>query len=384
MSRRIVAIILLCKCLAVSTLAQVNYAHVSQSWNTNKSKHRIPFYDIKSILPRDAIQPIYQPAFWNKREAEGKYKPEEPVVIVQIGNMIKAYPLGVLSYRNVVVDKLAGTPILVTYCPLSHSIMVFDRKVEHDGRSSELKFGTSGMLRKSNTVLWDHQTESWWQQLTGECLVGEYAGAQLKALPYSLATYGEFIEQNPFGRVLEKSQEVHFPYSLSPYYGYDNPEKVKPVFFDGYPSQRLPSMERVIHFNMHGKEFAYPYREIASRGVLNDMPGDNFVVLFFNEEVVSTLDEKLITESKKSGAINVFSTFNEGNPLTFRKEGKRFIDNETQSVWSNTGRCLEGDLKGKQLKPVVSGTHFAFALLALIPECHIYGETEVENNINPK
>lgn len=88
----------------------------------------------------------------------------------------------------------------ITFCPLCNSAISFDRVV--DGR--ELTFGTTGNLRHSDLVMWDRQTESWWQQITGEAIVGEFAGTRLELLPSAIVAWGTFAEQFPDGSVLDK------------------------------------------------------------------------------------------------------------------------------------------------------------------------------------
>ena len=68
-----------------------------------------------------------------------------------------------------------GVPVAVTFCPLCNTAIVFDRRVGE----RTLDFGTTGRLRFCNLIMYDRQTESWWQQATGAGIAGEFAGAQL-------------------------------------------------------------------------------------------------------------------------------------------------------------------------------------------------------------
>ena len=77
-------------------------------------------------------------------------------------------------------------PVAVTFCPLCNSAIVFDRRV--DGKA--LRFGVSGNLRFSDLVMWDNATETWWQQLTGEAIVGEYVGRKLDMVSSQLISFG--------------------------------------------------------------------------------------------------------------------------------------------------------------------------------------------------
>ena len=99
----------------------------------------------------------------------------------------RAYPLRVLILREIVNDTVGGQPVAVTYCPRCNSAIAFDRVVN----GVTLDFGTTGNLRNSDLVMWDRQTRSWWQQLTGEAIVGEMTGTLLRFLPAQIVAWSE-------------------------------------------------------------------------------------------------------------------------------------------------------------------------------------------------
>ena len=107
-------------------------------------------------------------------------------------------PLRILIWHEIVNDEVGGTPVTVTYCPLCNSAIVFDRRVP----AHVLDFGTTGKLRNSDLVMYDRQTESWWQQFTGEAIVGSLTGTELKLIPSRLEFFGEFRTRHPGGKVL--------------------------------------------------------------------------------------------------------------------------------------------------------------------------------------
>ena len=120
--------------------------------------------------------------------------------------------------------EIGDVPVAVTFCPLCNSAIVFDRRV--DGET--YRFGVSGNLRNSDLVMWDDVTKSWWQQFTGEGIVGQHAGDQLDIFPSLIVGFGEFQEQYPDGEVL--SPQGRF-YGVNPYEGYDL--SARPFLFDG-------------------------------------------------------------------------------------------------------------------------------------------------------
>ena len=134
------------------------------------------FADILSGgVGRDGIPPIDNPKFGTIEEAESVMNALEPVVTFKINGEAKAYPLAILTWHEVVNDVVGGVPFTVTFCPLCNSALAFERTLE--GRVFD--FGVSGNLRNSDLIMWDRQTQTWWQQLTGEAIIGELAGHEL-------------------------------------------------------------------------------------------------------------------------------------------------------------------------------------------------------------
>ncbi|MFB6219455.1 MAG: DUF3179 domain-containing protein [Halobacteriaceae archaeon] len=154
--------------------------------------------NVESVLPRDAIPSIDDPAF--DRSYFGD--PEDEVVVVE-GDPPRAYPVRVLSYHEIANDTVDGRPIAVTWCPICWSAVVYDRTVE--GRV--LSFGVSGKLADDALVMYDRETETEWKQPTGEAIAGPLAGARLDALPSPVVTYGQFAYDYPDGVVLQPVRE---------------------------------------------------------------------------------------------------------------------------------------------------------------------------------
>ena len=107
--------------------------------------------------PRDGIRPIDDPKFTTFEDARGWLADQEPVIAFELNRDVRAYPLQVLIWHEIVNDEVGGVPVAATFCPLCNSAIVFDRRL--DGVT--LDFGTSGKLRNSDLVMWDRQTESW-------------------------------------------------------------------------------------------------------------------------------------------------------------------------------------------------------------------------------
>jgi hypothetical protein len=154
-------------------------------WKTDFSKHSVPLSEIiPGGPPRDGIPPIDRPVFETVAQADAWLKPQEPLIHFAVGNDVRAYPLQILIWHEIVNDEVGGIPVMVTFCPLCNTAIAFDRRVA--GRV--LDFGTTGNLRHSDLIMWDRQTESWWQQMTGEAIVGELTGMRLTLLPATIVS----------------------------------------------------------------------------------------------------------------------------------------------------------------------------------------------------
>jgi len=355
-----------------------NPKQIPFAWKTDTTRTEINLSELSIVLQRGSFQVLNYPVFIGKEAGLQNFFPREPVIAVEIDGKAKAYPLNMLSIHEIANDTLSGVPILATFCPLCNSGIVYDRRLTHKGENHLLDFEVSGMLRKSDMIMADKQTETWWQQLEGKAIVGDLAGAELKVVPSLILSVKDFFDRYPNGKILSKStgiKDAEESYGYNYYKNYDRTDgKPYERFFD--PNQidkRLPAMERIVDIRSAGEFKIYTFSVVAEKGVLNDEFNGKNVVLFYQPGTVSVLDEKEISESKDVGMVTVFNSKLQDKILTFRKENGIILDNETNSKWDITGRCIDGKLKGKELQIEPHGNHFAFAWLAFHPETEIYG-----------
>ena len=217
--------------------------------------------------------------------------------------------------------------------------MVFGREI--DGRVFTL--GTSGLLRQSNLIMWDHETESWWQQGTAEAIVGEMTGAKLEVLPSQVVTWRDFKAAFPEGKVLAKENSTH---GYNPYYEYDSSF---PFLFDESIDTRLPMMERVVGLRTDGKGRAYPFAELSKDRVVQETVGGRDIVIFYEPSGLSALDAAALVRSRSVGTASVFLPEAADQKLTFEFRDEAFFDKETGSRWNILGQAVEGRLKGETL-----------------------------------
>ena len=177
-------------------------AQLSQgNWETDLSKKSINLSELRSGgPPKDGIPAIDRPEFISIDEAAKWVGAREPVLVVTLGGEARAYPLQILLWNELVNDQIGDRPILVSYCPLCNTAITFDRRVDdavHD-------FGVSGMLRNSDMVMYDRQTDSLWQQATGDAIVGAATGKQLEIVSSQVVSFDDFRESFPDGWVLDR------------------------------------------------------------------------------------------------------------------------------------------------------------------------------------
>jgi hypothetical protein len=232
-------------------------------------------------------------------------------------------------------------------------------------------FGTSGNLRNSDLVMWDRQTQSWWQQFTGEAIVGELTGSRLTFLPSVIVSWEDFKTFHPDGQVLSRDTGFNRRYGDNPYVGYDRVE-LPPFLFFGETDGRLLPKERVAAVSADGVDVAFPFSALEQERVINYRVGGQDVAVFFKPGTRSALDQQAIGDSREVGSTAMFVPTAGEQRLTFAWENGKFVDQETGSVWDLQGQAVEGPLTGEALLPVVHANHFWFAWGAFKPETLVY------------
>jgi hypothetical protein len=334
---------------------------------TDFAKRTVELAEIESGgPPKDGIPAIDRPRFVPAAAAGKWLNAKEPVIALRLGGEARAYPLQILMFHEIVNDTVDGEPVAVTFCPLCNASIVFDRRVA--GRV--LDFGTTGRLRLSDLVMYDRQTESWWQQFTGKGIVGNYAGAELKRLPSEIVAFEDFSAAHPAGMVLSRQTGYERPYGSNPYAGYDRIDQI-PFLLSVKPDERLPPMERVLSVSAGGGHRLYPLSVLQSHRVLNRTLGELPYVVFVKPGMMSPLDREVIAHSRAIPAATVFERRLDRRLLSFESRDGRYFDRETGSEWNILGEALAGPLKGRRLPAIDSGVHFAFAWLAFNPQSEI-------------
>lgn len=277
--------------LAVSVaLAQSD--RFERAWpNTDLSR---PAVDLDEVIsggpPRDGIPAILDPNFIRASE-ETRLDEREPVMTyVPDNGPARAYPIRYLIWHEIVNDVVDGRPIAVTFCPLCNTGMVFDRCLS--GRT--LTFGVSGLQRHSDMIMYDHQTESWWQQALGEGIAGEMTGRDLRQLPAWMESWAAFRSEHPDGLVLDEPNWRR-AYGTNPYRNYDT---TRPFLYSGEdPPHGIPPLERVVRVG----DRAWPLTRLREEGRIVEAG----VTLTWEEGQASALDTSDLGRGREVGNVRV-------------------------------------------------------------------------------
>ena len=336
-------------------------------WSTDFSKHSVSLDEILSGgPPKDGIPAIDNPRFVSVREADDWIGEREPVIVFEHDGDVRAYPWQILIWHEIVNDEVGGLPVTVTYCPLCNTAIAFDRRL--DGRL--LDFGATGKLRYSDLVMYDRQTETWWQQATGTAIIGELTGATLTFLPAPTMSWADFKSEYPDADVLSRDTGYNRPYGQNPYAGYDTG---RPFLYRGPRDDRLPMMERVVIVQIDDAAAAYPLATLAEEKAINHQVGETAVVVFHRPGTASAVDALTLDRGREIGSAAVYLRTLNRQTLTFVTDGDGFRDKETGSRWTFFGEAVSGPLAGSQLEAAVHYVPFWFAWAAFAPNTPVYG-----------
>lgn len=289
--------------LAVPVAADPN-PKAYENWKTDFAITSVDLSEIRSGgPPKDGIPPIDDPKLVDVG-AESMLVDQEPVIMLEVNGDARAYPLSVLMWHEIANDVVGGEPVSVTYCPLCNASIVFLAK--NDGL--KLDFGTTGRLRNSDLVMYDRQTETWWQQFSGEAIVGKLTGAKLKMLPSTTVSWAHFKKQHPQGKVLIPNNPEFRQYGRNPYAYYDTSDR--PFLYGGSMPEGIEPMERVIIVEDGDSEFVITMDAVRKAGTVEK----DGTIVSWTSGMVSALDSSTIAKGREVGQVTV-TRKSDGAPL---------------------------------------------------------------------
>ena len=316
----------------------------------------------------DGIPALDEPRTLPAADA-GYLDPEDPVFGVELNGDARAYPLRILDWHEMANDVVGGVPVSLAYCTLCGAGVLYET------RTSErtFDFGSSGFLMRSNKLMYDRQTYTLWNQLTGEPVLGPLADEdiELEVRPLVVTSWRRWRRQHPDTRVLSMRTGFDRPYERGAAYGryFASPEKMFPA---RSPRRGLAPKERVFALRLgSGAAKAYPIARILPRGVVNDRVGGQPVA-------VVTAGGRLITRGReaRTGLATVYDSgaevraFERGK-RRFRPAGQGALRDERDRVWRVTERALLGP-GGERLERLGGHLAYAFGWLSYFPNSEIY------------
>lgn len=258
--------------------------------DTDFSKFSVPFSEIFSGGPgKDGIPALTNPKFTSLAASE--IPEQEPVISVTVGGETRAYPLRYLTWHEIVNDQIGTLPIAVTFCPLCNSALVFDRRLQN----LVLSFGVTGKLRKSDMVMYDHQTQSWWQQATATAIVGALTGESLTQIPSRMESLADLKRRKPEAALMVQP-DFGRNYGRNPYVGYDSSSR--PFLYSGDPPpHNIPSLARVVRVGNR----AWPMTRFQNTPVIDEA---GYTLTAYGNQT-SALDAAMISTSRTVSSIRV-------------------------------------------------------------------------------
>lgn len=240
-----------------------------------EDKHTVPLDQIVSGgPPPDGIPSIDSPKFVSIEDGNKFLEDSDKILGFNVNGDIRAYPLQIMVWHEIVNDIVGSIPVAVTYCPLCFTNQVFDRTVN----DTVLEFGTSGKLYNNNLVMYDRSSKSLWSQALGEGILGKYAGVKLERIPFDIAYWKEWKQLYPNSKVLSRDTGSDRPYGADPYGDYyTSPEILFPI---SNKDDRLGPKEIIVGLENDGVYKAYKLQDIQKQKIVNDQINNKSVFLF--------------------------------------------------------------------------------------------------------
>jgi hypothetical protein len=316
----------------------------------------------------DGIPALDRPQVIAASEA-GYLLADEPVFGLEIDGEARAYPLRILDWHEMANDSLAGVPYSVAYCTLCGAAIAYHGRVD-DGRVFD--FGSSGLLFRSNKLMYDRQTSSLWNQLTGEPVVGELAGSgvTLEILPLVLTSWSDWVDQHPDTTVLSLETGYARNYQPGAAYGhyFSDEGTMFPVWQRG---DQLATKERVFVLRLDGEPVAYPLSILVDEEVVNDKVGETNVVVVARRGLVTVDGRSQLVGEVRYEAGGEVRAYDRGQEIFRPGNSSEILIDSQGRRWTITEGSLlgpEGERAGRL------GGHLAywFGWYTFFPNTRVY------------
>jgi hypothetical protein len=266
----------------------------------------------------------------------------------------RAYPLRIMDWHELLNDEIGGEPVALSYCTLCRSGILFHTRTP-DGEPRT--FGTSGLLYRSNKLMFDRETETLWSNLTGEPVLGRLAEdpVPLEVLPLTLTTWGEWRWRHPTTTVLAlEPLAFYYPFDYQP--GAADEARSGVSFPVWQKDGRLERNEEVYTLRLEGRAKAFVVEAVLATGVVNDTVGSIPVVL---------------VGDSRSGSIRAY----ERGDRSFRWDEQDSLMDESGTLWSLTEEALISTGEGaERLARLPGHAAFWFGWYGFYPDTEVWGD----------
>jgi hypothetical protein len=297
-------------------------------------------------------------------------QPMEPVFGISINGDSRAYPLRILDWHEMANDVVGGVPLSLAYCTLCGAGVAFDGRAS-DGET--YTFGSSGFLFRSNKLMYDRQTNTLWNQLTGEPVLGELVDLDVKLdlLPVVLTTWQGWLEQHPDTAVVSLDTGFSRYYIPGAAYGdyFSSDRTMFPVW---QQSDLLDLKDRVYTLRIEGRPKAYPVDILVSERVINDALAGNQIVLVAQRGSVTVEGESLRIGEVTYDSGGEVRAFLRGDETFSPGDVPDEIVDSNGAIWLVTEEALLGP-EGQSLPRVNGHLAYWFGWYAFFPNTLIYG-----------
>jgi Protein of unknown function (DUF3179) len=296
--------------------------------------------------------------------------PGEPVFGVAINGDARAYPLRIMDWHEMANDVVGGVPMSLAYCTLCGAGIAFDGRAPN-GQTYD--FGSSGFLYRSNKLMYDRQTRTLWNQLTGEPVLGELVEEELalELLPVVLTSWEDWLTQHPDTQVLGLETGYERFYLPGAAYGdyFSSTSTMFPVWQRG---DQLETKDRIYALRVDGTSKAYPLNDILIEGVVNDEIAGTNVVLVSNRGPITVRGENRRVGPVVYDAGGEVRAFDRGEELFSATEDPDLVVDSQGREWQVTEEALIGP--DGETAPRING-HLAywFGWFAFFPNTLVYG-----------
>ncbi len=233
----------------------------------------IPVSEIRSGGPaKDGIPALDKPRFIAGHRAD-YLKDTDRVIGVDRNGEARAYPIAMLNWHEIVNDHIKGESIVITFCPLCGTGMVF----KTPGYTS---FGVSGLLYNSDVLLYDRATDSLWSQIMKQAVAGKRVGEKLQLIPASHTTWGAWRKRYPQSYVLSRETGFNRDYDRDPYAGYAQQREL--YFPVSNNDSRYHPKEMVLAVSNERGAKSWPFQELSRSAspLQSSWDGEPVTILF--------------------------------------------------------------------------------------------------------